>query len=82
MVAGEKSGTILKKIPTAYKPGLKPLSTDVCIPISKLPELITFNQQYFKYLGMEGKYVMKKTIFQKYAINWVSVFQKLQQWVM
>ena len=50
MAAGEKSGTCS----IAYKPGLKPLSTDVCIPISKLPELITFNEQYFKYLGMEG----------------------------
>ena len=50
MAAGEKSGTCS----VAYKPGLKPLSTDVCIPISKLPELITFNEQYFKYLGMEG----------------------------
>ena len=51
MAAGEKSGTCS----IAYKPGLKPLSTDVCIPISKLPELITFNEQYFKYLGMEGR---------------------------
>ena len=37
----------------AYKPGFKPLATDVCIPISKLPETINFYEKYFKYLGME-----------------------------
>ena len=64
MAAGEKSGTCS----VAYKPGLKPLSTDVCIPISKLPELITFNEQYFKYLGMEGGLFLVKKVFYNISI--------------
>ena len=40
----------------AYKPDFKTLGTDICIPISKLPEAIEFYEKYFQYLGMECMY--------------------------
>ena len=37
----------------AYKPGYKTYNTDICVPISKLPETIEFYTNYFQNLGME-----------------------------
>ncbi|XP_041375603.1 probable D-lactate dehydrogenase, mitochondrial isoform X1 [Gigantopelta aegis] len=41
----------------ALKPGSKPYSTDVCVPISKLPELIIKTKQLIKDAGVIGPIV-------------------------
>ena len=38
-----------------YKPGYIYHGTDICVPISKLPEAIEYCQKLFQILGVEGK---------------------------
>ena len=39
-----------------YKPGYIYHGTDICVPISKLPEAIEYCQKLFQILGVEGKF--------------------------
>ena len=41
-----------------YKPGYIYHGTDICVPISKLPEAIEYCQKLFQILGVEGKFML------------------------
>ena len=38
----------------AIRPGWDTYATDICVPISKLPEIVDFSERLFNALGMQG----------------------------